>query len=431
MSGSSPLRKILRYGIAAIGPIGSAGAQFLLSLILLRSLDKHAFGSFSFLLVATQLSWGLWSALFCAPLPILFHAHEGMERQRLMQSLFSSNLLVALAAALLFGLIAFALGVPVGAAIIFGIYGCVALLRWFARAYAYASGKPLRTMVSDNVYAATLLLGLVPILLDPTHALSIAYATLLAGAVLGMIPFGADYLRDQFTRFSARAARDYAPVFRQHSGWSLVGVVTTEATANSHAYIVTALFGPGAFAPIAASALLIRPISVAMNALTEFERANMARALGRGSVDEARESVRHFRWAMIAAWAVTALAAAILLRVAPHAIFPRSYPLSFVASGAALWMLVAGVRLMRMPESTLLQAAGQFRPLALASVYSSGFSVMAVLALLLLAGTLWSIVGILIGEAIYAIWIWRQCRLWLKVKQTDMPPTTLESMVAQ
>jgi hypothetical protein len=408
------LGKMLRYGAASVGPVGSAGSQFLLSLVLLHALGQRDFGAFSFLLVASQFSWGLWSAMFCAPLPILFHANSGSARAALVGNLFSSNLVVACLAAPIFYIMATALDVTNRGAILFAVYGSVALLRWFARAYAYASGTPYRTMASDLVYSATLLAGIALILITGGRSLDIAYGALLAGALMGMLPFGIPYLKQQFCQVSARAVTGYFPIWKRHSGWSLMGVLTTEATANSHVYIVTAFFGPKAFAPIAASALMIRPINVAMNALTEFERAQMARQVGSRQFQDALAAVRFFRWVMVAAWAVTVTAAFILLRVSPRALFPSQYPLNFLLIGASLWMLVAGVRLLRMPESTLLQAAGEFRPLALTSVFSSIFSVVAVVILLLTLGVLWSIAGIVIGETVYCVWVHRECRRWLR-----------------
>jgi O-antigen/teichoic acid export membrane protein len=175
---------------------------------------------------------------------------------------------------------------------------------------------------------------------------------------------------------------------------------------------VTLIFGPAAFAPIAASSLMIRPINVAMNALTEFERAQMARQIGGGHIDLAMASVRFFRFVLMAAWLATAAGIVALLYCAPRLIFPARYDFSFLVTGAALWMAVAGIRLLRTPDSALLQAAGAFRPLAFASVLSSGISIAAVFALLPVGGPLWSIAGIVFGETVFAGWIWRQARRW-------------------
>ncbi|WP_415388827.1 hypothetical protein [Roseomonas sp. BN140053] len=388
-------------------------AQFALSLVLLRVLDIGAFGSFSFLLIVSQLSWGVWGALFCAPLPILLTAGDVASRRRLLRSLFTTNLLGAGLAFMLFLPLGIVAGVAPGGAALFAASAALALLRWFARAHAYATGRPLRATASDLAYSLVLLAGLVLILLARTADLEMAFTTLLLGAVAGLLPFGRDYLVSQFTGMSWRDLPGYRAVWRQFAGWSLLGVVTTEATANSHVYIVTLVYGPEGFAPIAASTLLVRPMNVAMNALTEFERARMARQIGDGQIGQAAASVRFFRWVLVTGWIANVLAAGALLYYGPRLVFPPQYSMPFLVTAAALWMAVVAVRLLRTPESALLQSAGAFRPLALASVASSGISVVAVAILLAVSGPLWSIGGILIGELAFAGWIWRQTRLWV------------------
>lgn len=419
MSVRGTVNTLLRYAIAAIGPIGSAGAQFVLSLVLLRLLDQHAFGSFSFLLIASIFSWGLSSALLCAPMPILLSRGDAASRDSAERCLIAMNLLGAMLAFVVFWALGVALAVPGNAAVIFAAYSAVALMRWFARAHAYASGAQLRTMSSDLVYSASLVIGVALVWWAGRASLDLAYAVLLASAVLAMLPFGRRYLVAQFLRVSPAALRSYGAIWREHSGWSLVGVITTEATANAHVYIVTGFFGPAAFAPIAASALMIRPIGVAQNALSEFERAQMARQIGQSQIEAAISSVRTFRLALMGAWVVTAIAVGAMLLYAPRLIFPHRYDLHFLVVGAVLWMGVAGMRLLRAPESALLQAAGAFRPLAFASVLSCGFSVGSVLLLLALFGPLWSILGILVGESVFAIWTWVQSHRWRRAARAE------------
>ncbi|MFW2831118.1 hypothetical protein [Sphingomonas sp. ID0503] len=414
--------KIFRYGISAVGPIASAGSQLLLSLMLLKMLPPDAFGSFSFLFVASVFSWGLWSALFCAPLPILMSQGTAEDREAAPQCILAVSLVASvLALAVLFGL-GLLLKVPPLAAFLFAAYGAVALIRWLARAYGYASGHPLRTTASDVTYSVALVAGVGLVMLTGHPSLDLAYAALLLAAALGLLPFGRAYLAKQFLHPRVRDAAGYAAIWRQHSGWSLLGVLTTEATANAHAYIVTGLQGPSAFAPLAASALMIRPIGVATNALSEFERAQMARQIGERRFAAAIGSVRTFRLALIAVWVATAIAIGLLLAFDPRLIFPAHYPLHFLAVGALLWLAVAGMRLIRAPESALLQAAGQFRPLAYASVLSAVVSIATVVLLLVTVGPLWSIGGIFLGEAVFACWTWVQAHRWRQA-QGDGAPT--------
>jgi O-antigen/teichoic acid export membrane protein len=411
--------KLMRYSQAAIGPIVTAGAQFALSLALLRQLPPAAFGSFAFLLVASQLSWGFWTALFSAPLPLLITSGDKQTRDTMEQCLFATNLIAALLATLVFGGLALALALPPSAALLYAIYGSVALLRWFARTYGYVTGTPLRTMLSDLIYSAVLIAGGGIMAATGSASLSLVYSTLLISAAAGLLPFGIRYLVAQFVKVKPRLIGGYLAVWKQHSGWSLLGVLTTEATVNAHVYIVTALLGPTAFAPLAASALMIRPIGVAMNALSEFERAQMARQISARRIAEAIGSVRLFRWVLVAVWIGTGAVIAAMIRWSPHLLFPSKYDLRYETIGAVLWMIVAGMRLVRAPESALLQAAGQFRPLAISSLVSCGFSIAGVFVMLLMFGPLWSIMGIFIGEVVFAGWTWLQSHRWRQRAEQD------------
>lgn len=403
--------KTVRYGLASVGPVGSAGAQFVVSVQLLHVLDPGAFGAFSFLLVASQFSLGLWSALFCAPMPILLSGDEGRDAP-MRRCLMSTNLALAIVAFAVFAVLGAILRADPIASLLFAAYAMAMLLRWFARAYAYTTGRPWRTMTSDIIYTVVLLAGVGLVAVIHAASAAPAYASLLAGAALSLAPFGLEYLKQQFGEFSFKALASYKPVWREHSGWSLTGVLTTEATANAHAYIVTLISGATAFAPLAASALLMRPISVVTNALTEFERPQMARQLAQDHGREALATMRFFRVMLVAAWAATVVAALALMRYGPSLLFPKSYDRGYLMIGTLLWLAIAGVRTARTAESVLLQAAGQFRPLAHASMISCGVSLVGVLALLILGGPLYSLVGVLLGEAVFALWIWRETSRW-------------------
>lgn len=398
---------IRRYAAASVGPIAAAGAQFLLSVMMLQLLPPRDFGIFSFLLVISQLSWGLWSALFCAPLPVIVHAEDSGRRARATGALLSANLICAAVAVPVFGLLAWSFRAPAEILVLFGLYGGIALLRWFARAHAYVIDEVRRTIASDIVYAAVLLIGGTAIYVSGHASLMQAYGLLLLSVLLAMLPFGTSMLKRHLDVTSLAAVRDYPRIWKRHSSWALLGVTSSEATGNAHAYIVTAFAGPAQFAPLAASILLTRPISVAMNALGEWERPRMAAAVADNRMNDVRRAVSHFRLALGAAWVATFAAAAAVLAFAPWLVFPAQYDLNFVSQAGLLWMLVALVRLMRTPEATVLQASGQFRPLAMVGLYSATVSIVGVTFMLWAGGLLWSIVGILLGELLCAFGIWR------------------------
>jgi hypothetical protein len=403
-------RRLLRYVQAGVGPVGTAGSQFVLSFVLLRALGPDAFGGFSFLFVASQFSLGLASALFCAPLPILLADADETRAAAALRALFAANLLFSGLGFVVFWRVGTQLGVAAPAAALFAAYAALTLLRWFARAYAYALLEPLRTMSSDLVYAACLSAGVAWLHGRGTASLLDAYGALAIAAAAALLPFGTTYLRRQFRPFGPASLGAYRRVWREHAGWALLGVVTTEATANAHAYAVTWLSGVTAFAPIAASALMMRPIGVAANALMEFERPQMARLIAKGEAQAATRAAGLFRFILLLGWAATVAAAVVILMLKPGWIAPRQYDRATLELGVVLWLLVALARMLRSPDSVLLQGAGAFRPLASATLASCGASIVAVLLLLRVAAPIWSITGILAGETISTGLIWRRSR---------------------
>ena len=77
----------------------------------------------------------------------------------MLRCLFVTNLALAGLAFSVFWILGTWLGTPNVASMLFAAYAAVALLRWFARAHAYAVGAPLRTITSDLLYSAVLLAG--------------------------------------------------------------------------------------------------------------------------------------------------------------------------------------------------------------------------------------------------------------------------------
>lgn len=409
---NNALPKLQRYAVAGLGPISGAISQFVLSLLLLRALPASEFGSFSFLLITSLFTAGIWSSLFCAPLPALLNNAKTEDRASLLQCIFGVSVIGAGVAILLFLSFGLLLGRPLPEVLLFALYVAFFLLRWLARAYAYATGGRIRTMISDLTYSATLLIGIGTLFLANAVTIELSYAIMLFSAFVGLLTFGWSYLKRQFSSFYPRAFKDYLPIWRTHSGWSLMGIITTEATVNCHVYLVTLVAGPAAYAPIAATALMIRPVGVLQNALEEFERAHMAIDIAAGRIKAVLRSVVQFRLMLIAVLFAAAAAVTAMFVFVPRIVFPAHYPIEVLATGTALWMAVASVRLIRVPESAMLQAAGAFRPLAWASAVSCGFSVTAVLVLLFLVGPIWSIGGIVAGEIAFCLLVLWQSRQW-------------------
>jgi O-antigen/teichoic acid export membrane protein len=176
--------------------------------------------------------------------------------------------------------------------------------------------------------------------------------------------------------------------------------------------MISSTAGPEAFAPIAASSLLIRPINVLTNALVDFERPRLAAHIAVGDWQAVWQARKLVLRTLLGFWFVTLAGAAIAFSLLPASAWPRNYAPSLLIWACALWLVITLVRVLRTAESAILQGAGWFQPLASCSVVAAPVSVLATFVLVLALGPIWSMMGVLLGEAVYATLIWREMRRW-------------------
>jgi len=400
-----------RYGLAAVGPFAISGAHFLASFVFLRTLAPAEFGLFSFLLVIVPFSLSASGALFGASLGATLNLWPKVDGPELDTHL-KANLVYSALAAFAVAAALFVSGAGLALALLLGAYGGLMALRWFARCLAYVLERPLRAALSDLVYSAFLIAGLFALL--ALHDLSIASGAvvLLASAAISLAFFGVDYLKRQLWPKGRGSLAAYAPIWRTLTRWSLMGVVLTEVTVNAHAYLVTFFAGPKAFALLAIGGLLMRPVSLALTALPDRERASLARAIAAGNTVRAFQTVKEFRTAIGAIWLATVLLAGAILMWFPGLLLKKGYSLHDVLIVGAISAAIVAVRAFRTPESVMLQAAGAFKPLANAGIAASILSVASVLGLLVVAGPVASLGGILLGDALMAARTQGLARQW-------------------
>lgn len=427
-----------RYGLAAGGPLASAAAQFVLALVLIARVEPSQFGRFSFLMVLSQFALALWSALFSAPL--LVAVASGGPGRADARAILQTSALASGPVALASAVLAYMGEADAGAAAIYALFVALLLARQVARTRALGSGAVTAVARSDSVYALAIFLGAGVFFVRAPQAFGMIFLPLLVGVVLALLPVarllrapgpawttgkdagavlpqslatgrhppvGRDTPAGRAPQHWAAGAlaslRDYRAVWRRDSRWSVLGVVSTEMTVNSHAYALTMLAGPAAFAPIAAAGLFIRPVSVLVNALNEFERARFARVIHSGQTARLWHERRAFLAVLGMAWACTLGAALCVLFLAPELGSLARYDRSELSIAVMLWFAVVLARCMHTPDGALFQAQGQFRMLAGISIWTAVLSLAGVLAGLFVLGPVWSLLGILAGEGAYAL----------------------------
>jgi len=400
-----------RYGMSAFGPVSISAAHFIASLIFLHAFAPALFGLFSFALVIVPLCLSMSAALLGAPVATAITRGHALSDHELA-SLMKANFVFATVAGVVIAILLFTSGANATLAGLLGLYGGAMTLRWFARSYAYTQRAIARVAASDFCYSVLLTASLTALLATHTLTPANAAVAMSVSIALALLPFGEEFLQKQIVSLFTGSLGFYGAIWRDLTRWSLLGVVATELTANAHAYIVTFVSGPKAFALLAAGSLFMRPVSLCLSALPDLERPAMARKIAAGQANRAYTHVREFRAAASVIWICTIVLSLVVMRWFPSLIVKHGYAATDIATVVALWSAIMAVRLLRTPESVLLQAAREFRPLAGASLWSSVISLALTLALLLMFGPIASLCGILVGDLVMTARILILARQW-------------------
>jgi putative peptidoglycan lipid II flippase len=383
-----------RYGLSVAGPLAVSSAHFLASLLFVRSLGAAEFGIFSFVLTVSAFAMSITGAGLVLP------ATQSIVRGD--HATTNSVFLMAVVATALFAigltLAVRASGAPLSHAAPLGLFGAVLAYRWLARSRAYIEGRQIPAILSDLLYGAVVVAGLGVLVLTHRTSLRLGGELLLLAATASLLPFGRDFFRAQWRGLKSGRLRDYIPAFRSVTGWSLMGVALTEATLNAHAYLVTFIAGPGAFALPALGMLLMRPVSLVQSSLPDLERPAMMRAVTARDGARLDRILFHFHAALALVLVGAILLAAALLLFEPRLLLKQGYSLSGAVTAAMLCAAIMAVRSVRTPLGVMLQAAGEFKAMARLSACSALVSIMATLTLLLAFGPVASLGGILLGD---------------------------------
>ncbi|WP_176591012.1 polysaccharide biosynthesis protein [Sphingobium sp. EM0848] len=398
-----------RFGLASLSSAIVSVSHLLVQLFSIHHLETAAIGTLAFLLVIIQFGYSLSNALVSTPYTIAVNQGDDAET-RSFDFFFPVNLMLAASQGLISAAIAWATASPM-AALLFGLAGMLSLIRWFGRSNAYAHHAPARAARSDLAYAGTILAGLLIAMRTGADMPAIG-GMLVAASLIGLLPFGLAYVRRHFAMAPGRAISAYRPVWKEQSAWTLVGVLSTEATSNSHSYIVTLLAGPTAFAPIAVGMLFFRPVNVCITALTQLERPRMTRAVARGDHGAAIKSERVFMAALVMLWLATCVVAAIALYVFPGLILKPTLDHRLVMIAVGLCALLSLVQCVQTPMSVMTQARRAFRPLAAQSMRSCMVGLVTVTLLVWGTAPVFSISGVVLSQLVMMLGIWQLDRKW-------------------
>lgn len=406
--------------ISLIGPVSLAGVNFLLSLCLAPRLPVQDFGALAFALVMINLGTGVANALTAGPLSAHLNGPSDLDADReadggepaavMTAVLIKVGLLIGLILGAVIGFAMVLITHQILASVLFGLCGGLTSVRWLARSYAFGIHRPEIAARADMINAAALGLGILLLSLAGSTNLGAVAAVLLGVGMAGTSALTALFRAVPLRQVLTAPLGPYRAVWREQGRWTLSGVISTEATSNAQAYLVTFIAGPAAFAPLALAALLWRPVGVVINALTQVERPVLDRLLSAGDRAGADRVMKPFSNLLFLSLMGNAAVALAVMTLWPTLLAPKGYSLEVVAKAACLWGIIVGLRALRASASTYLLGKRAFRALSMASWMSMPVSIGLCALLLLVAPPLWSLAGLVAGEALMAFVILRLYR---------------------
>lgn len=405
----------LRRLLPISGPLAFSAANFIAALVVQQTAAAADFGLYAFIQILIGTGMGLSDALFGTPLVIAM-AKAGEGQNRVARSFAVANLCGCVIAAVIMAafLVHAEAGSPLSA--IAAINGMLMLVRWHLRAQALARNSRVVVVASDMIYCFSMLAGMVIFYLG--HGLSIhaAVTAQLAACSISMLILPR-VLGEGIVHRRQSALFLMSPFlhsFKDHGGWSLTGSVATNLVANFHAYYLTLVMGAASFAPIALATILFRPLGVILTGLIHSERPKAALWIHEGRKLALDRQIAFIRAATAAVWLANVAAVTALFVFAPTTLNRGEYPADAFIWAIPLVAMLTGIRAMREPKSSALQAGGAFKAIAGITLCTAPLTMSGVIAAAVVAPDFPALVlvGAAVGEAVNFLLVERQYRMF-------------------
>ena len=400
-----------RFAARLVGEGIQSIYHFGLNVALIRLFSPYDYGSFSIIFMTGVMAILFSDALFAIPASVYVPGRRPAAAKVLEVTLGSVALALSIAIA---GVAALVMSIWLGSfltgSLAGGFVGLWAL-RNYTRAVALTRsdvGGAIRATLSDLSYSVlgAVLLVVTGFALRLPLTLTSVFACLCAASAVGVLLASLGGARRIRVSFRPRRLRRYAALWPEIA-WSLVGVGTAVVQGQSQMFLVACLAGPAAFAPIAAGFVLVSPIRIVSGSVLSVLRPELSR---RRSAVAARSTSRMLAFSGLCLIAFCGIYGLCLFAGWPFLrseLYARSFGGEPMGLIVAIAWLTATTYTGYQPIRALAQSRSRFREIALASMVGGSAGFLIVLALLLLSDPPTSTFGVVAGEAVTLVLLWR------------------------
>jgi O-antigen/teichoic acid export membrane protein len=405
-------RDVVALGRKYLLSLGGEGLQsgfhFVLNLLLIRELTAYDYGVFAIVFILGGISVTYGNALVSIPANVHIARLRSPGAVNFQDVVFGS---VALAICCGMAVIV-ALGLwltidRLGESLAGGAFVGMWTLRNHVRSAMFARQQISTVTLSDISYtvagvalvAALLYLGtVVPQATMILLLLALANAVGI-GVALAMLrrPIRVSFRRGVRRRYRGILAEIW---------WSLIWVTTWNIQGQGLMFLVAAIVGPAAYAPIAAGLVLFRPLRTGVGAFINVIRPEFASGLAEGRYRQVKLTL--FGSLGVIALGCFAFGACIWLGWLILADYV--YGAKFSSASMPLIVLLAWLNALisisyHVPLA-LVQAGREFRAVAISTIIGGLVGMVLVTLLIAVSTVAWSLAGAAAGEAVALAYIW-------------------------
>lgn len=375
-------------------------AILLLSVVLLSQSNATAYGVFAALQLLQGLMFGVLSSLVLSPLLVRLSADPNV---------LSPFMIVGLLLCLVFALLNIAAIHLLGADLHWLWVAASAFLhcwRWLLRGVAQLTEQPFSVAMSDAVTGITLVLFCPWFYFSDHFSLNSVFCVLAFAGLLGVLVLRVSP-RLHWTDLSDSAVwRRCAKGINTQGRHALSGTFAAELAANAHSYLAAFLYGPLAFAPIAAATLLFRPQAVLQQNLQQTERVALRRALTEAHSKPVSQIMQRFLLTTKVIFGLNAFIALLLVFIKPYWLWQDTTTLWQWQLGCGFMTGIILLRIWRSAYTMLLQAADLYALLARLAWQASVVMLVSSLLIMQMFDVVWCLSVVLLIE----LWLFFKLR---------------------
>lgn len=397
---------IFKGGIAAFDQGLLSAVNFLVHIILIKTLPKDEYGYYAFAISLSLYLVSLQNATVNTPMTVLLAAKRGNKKHNYINSLYSGQFIILLPT-VAFSLIALffifilgwkGIGISITTALIISSGGI--LWREFLRSYFFAEEKPLKVLKFDFLYSLIFisLIGIAAMLFKLSVPIVIIFMGFTAAISSALIKKNIKF------NLNWNNIKEVYLENWQYGRWSLIGVTTTHIQSYSYLYLIGMLLGSFAMAEVSASRILLIPSALVIAGWGKVVRPHGAKLREEGRL---KRFYKELIFASII-FCVIMFLAVILINIFSDSlinlVFTEKYKDIF--KYLFFWAAIFAVGFIRANASFGLQVIKKFKYLAGINVFTLFITLTLSYILIKSYGITGALIATLIGSFMLGIFSW-------------------------